>query len=67
MSEQWQFTQDEQHKWHWTRVDAREQPIESSPAFETHTGCMLDAVRLAVKRRRAQAPFESSDGSGFQH
>lgn len=65
MAHHWQFKQDDQNQWHWTRLDAVEQPIETSTGFESQTRCVLDAVRYAVGRRRSQTRLDD-DGSSHQ-
>ena len=52
MAHSWQFTQDEQQQWHWTRVDDDKSATRSPVAFATELDCYLDAVRQAVRARR---------------
>jgi hypothetical protein len=51
MAQSWQFTQDDQQHWHWTRVDD-DRSTESTVAFETQLDCFLDAIRHVVRARR---------------
>ena len=51
MSQQWNFEQDTRQQWHWKRIEDK---AESDESFATVTECMLDAVKCAVQRRRAQ-------------
>jgi hypothetical protein len=53
MAQQWQFKQDEQQQWHWTRVEENHDTVESATAFPTPLDCYLDAVRHAVDHRRS--------------
>ena len=53
MAQHWQFRQDEHEQWHWTRFDDGTAATESHGAFENQVDCFLDAVRCAVRARRA--------------
>jgi hypothetical protein len=53
--QQWAFDQDEQQQWHWTCIGENELPTKSPGTFETPVDCFIDAVRHAVRRRRAEA------------
>ena len=57
MAQQWQFEQDEQHRWHWKHP---EDSTESARSFSSATECMLDAVRCAVQRRRSRSKPETA-------
>jgi hypothetical protein len=52
---QWQFSQDDQQQWRWTRVDEDCEPTQSAATFPTPLDCYLDAVRHAVDSRRPGA------------
>ena len=52
MAQQWQFEEDDQKQWHWQRT---EDVAKSAKSFPSAVQCMLDAVKFAVQRRRAEA------------
>ncbi|HEX2826455.1 MAG TPA: hypothetical protein VHP37_08930 [Burkholderiales bacterium] len=51
MAQSWQFTQDEQEQWRWTRIDD-DRSTQSAAAFETQVDCFMDAIRHVVSARR---------------
>jgi hypothetical protein len=53
---QWQFNQDDQQRWRWTRVEENREPTQSARTFSTPLDCYLDAVRQAVDAKRPSAP-----------
>ena len=63
MAEQWQFRQDEQQQWHWTRTG--EAHAAESGAFATQLECYIDAVRHAVRARRPDTGGVDVDQTHF--
>lgn len=53
MPQHWQFEQDEHQQWRWKKHDEDQGSADSVETFSSVTACMLDAVRYAVERRRA--------------
>jgi hypothetical protein len=43
---QWQFVEDEHHKWHWTRTGPDQVRIQSATSFDNRIDCVQDAARL---------------------
>ena len=53
MAARWEFRQDDQQQWHWTRFEENDSAQSESPtAFAKPLDCFLDAVRHAVRARR---------------
>ena len=52
MAHNWQFRQDEQQQWRWTRVDDDAGATKSPAAVATALDRYIDAVRRAVRARR---------------
>ena len=58
MAQQWQFEEDDQNQWRWQHAEGTAKSAESFPSA---TQCMLDAVRFAVQRRRAEVEYPRQD------
>ena len=51
---QWQFEQDEQGQWYWTRV-TRGNWMRSAKSFPTRTECVLNAMSVVVQDRKSNS------------
>jgi hypothetical protein len=54
----WVFEQDNEQQWRWVHLTGEAHERQSSEAFRKPMDCVLDAVRHAVKRRKAMSDTE---------
>jgi hypothetical protein len=52
METRWQFDQDEESRWRWTRMNGDKPEAQSAESFERPRDCVLDAMRHVVRRHR---------------
>jgi hypothetical protein len=51
----WLFEQDDDEQWRWVHLHYDAQQTRSAETYERPMDCVLDAVRHAVRRRKAMS------------
>jgi hypothetical protein len=65
MAQEWRFEQDDHAQWRWTHFDGENESVKSSRTFPSQLGCMMDAMRFVVQRRRVEPTLHDA-GSNCQ-